>query len=208
VAARFWRTGERFGPFVSHRIVRPRHRPPPLEPAVAPATAAAAVDLRELFVTHAAAVRRFLVDLVRDAAAADEATQETFVRAHARLRTLADPARARAWLLGIARNVFLEELRRRRARPVVDGPAAEEPDAAPSPEQILLLGEARAVFAAALARLGEDRRAIFLLYSDHRLGYAEIAEVMGADATHVRNELHRARQALRAALGGYFGRGR
>jgi RNA polymerase sigma-70 factor (ECF subfamily) len=164
------------------------------------------VDLRGLFVAHAAAVRRFLVDLARDAAAADEATQETFVRAHARLGTLADPARARAWLLGIARNVFLEEVRRRRARPVVDGPAADAPDAAPSPEQILLLGEAHAVFAAALARLGEDRRAIFLLHSDHRLGYAEIAEVMGADETHVRNELHRARQALRAALGGYFER--
>jgi RNA polymerase sigma-70 factor (ECF subfamily) len=151
-------------------------------------------------------VRRLLGDLLRDDVVADEATQETFVRAHARLPTLADPARARAWLLGIARRVFLEELRRRRTRPVADAPPPDEPDGAPSPEQILLLGEARDLFAAALAQLGEDRRTIFLLSTDHRLSYDEIAEIMGSDATRVRNELHRARQSLRAALGGYFQR--
>src|SRR5215470_18594937 len=43
---------------------------------------------RVIFDRHSFSVRRFLGDLLRDDAAADEATQETFVRAHARMRTL------------------------------------------------------------------------------------------------------------------------
>lgn len=185
---------------MSLTIVRLRPR---VEPASPPSAPAPRVELRALFDAHAGAVRRFLGDLLRDAAASDEATQETFVRAHARLGTLADPARARAWLLGIARLVFLEELRRRRTRPVLEV-VVDEPDDAPWPEQILLLAEARGRFDAALGRLAEERRAIFLMYSDHRLSYAEIAEIVGRDVTFVRNELHRARQALRAALGEYL----
>jgi RNA polymerase sigma-70 factor (ECF subfamily) len=188
---------------VSLWIVRLRPRPAAIAAAAPAATRA---DLRALFEAHAGAVRRFLGDLLRDAAAAEEATQETFVRAHARLQTLSDAARARAWLLGIARLVVLEELRRRRTRPLAEV-VDETPDAAPSPEQILLLAEAHGRFEAALGVLAEERRAIFLLYSDHRLSYGEIAEMVGRDVTHVRNELHRARQALRAALGDYFGKG-
>src|SRR2546421_3937275 len=72
---------------------------------------------RVIFERHAPAVRRFLADLFRDGPAADEATQETFVRAHARIRTLEEGDRLSSWLLGIGRRVFLEQLRKRRRDP-------------------------------------------------------------------------------------------
>src|SRR3954466_10218507 len=68
---------------------------------------------RSLFEQHSPAVWRFLRDLFRDEAAADEATQETFVRAHGRLGALRDEARLASWLLGIARHVWLESRRTR-----------------------------------------------------------------------------------------------
>src|SRR3954464_11344409 len=107
--------------------------PPPVsaafaDPALAPETpldrgggggarAGEAEAFRVIFERHAPAVRRFLGDLFRDAPAADEATQETFVRAHAKLRSLEEGDRLSAWLLGIARRVFLEQLRRRKRDP-------------------------------------------------------------------------------------------
>ncbi len=161
---------------------------------------------RALFDRHAAGVRRFLRDLGRDEALADEATQETFVRAHARLATLRDDQRLRPWLLGIARRVFLEEVRRRRPRAPLSAldALAEPPVGARSPEADLLVAEEAVLFRAALARLGAERRGALLLRIDHGLTYDEIAAVMGLSPAQVRNELHRGRQELRAYLAPYF----
>jgi RNA polymerase sigma-70 factor (ECF subfamily) len=169
---------------------------------VAAALAGDAGAFRALFERHAPAVRRFLRDLARDEAYADEATQEAFVRAHRRLATLRDDQRVRAWLLGIARRVFLEELRRR--------PRRGEPDALDrvpderTPEIDALVAEQVRLFREALARLSPDRRGALLLQLDHDLAYDEIAQVMGLSPAQVRNELHRGRQELRAYLAPYF----
>ncbi len=170
-------------------------RPPPLE-------------FRAVYDSHAHAVRRFLGDLLRDDTAADEATQETFVRAHARLPSLASSDKALPWLFGIARNVFHEEVRarRRHLRAVDDeDDGAAEPDAAPSPEGLLLDAEADRHLSAALGDLPEDRRAALLLRVDHELDYDEIGNVMGWPVSKVKNEIHRARLALRTRLAQYMG---
>jgi RNA polymerase sigma-70 factor (ECF subfamily) len=159
---------------------------------------------RVIFNQQAPAVRRFLGDLLRDESAADEATQETFVRAHQRLPTLSGAEKLQGWLMGIARMVFLEQLRRKRR----DGPRLEdEPqqvDRAPTPEAALLTGEADRVLDGALAELTEDRRSALLMRLDHGLGYGEIAEAMGWPLQKVKNEIHRARLQLRARLASYL----
>src|SRR6185312_7386673 len=93
------------------RVVRPSHRGVRLmaletrDETEAPHRAPPALDFRAVYDTHSRSVRRFLGDLLRDDTAADEATQETFVRAHARLSTLASGDKVLPWLFGIARNV-------------------------------------------------------------------------------------------------------
>ncbi len=160
---------------------------------------------RVIFDRQAPGVRRFLGDLFRDDAAADEATQETFVRAHQRLSPISGgAAKLQGWLIGIARMVFFEQLRRNRR----DGPQIDdEPvqvDRAPTPEAALLAGEADGVLDGALAELQEDRRAALLLRIDHGFGYGEIAEAMGWPLQKVKNEIHRARLQLRARLATYL----
>jgi RNA polymerase sigma-70 factor (ECF subfamily) len=183
--------------------MRPLASDEPDDPVwVARALAGDPAAFRVLFERHAGAVRRFLGDLARDPALADEVTQETFVRAHARLATV-QGARLAPWLLGVARRVLLEEQRRRRPRAaadLLDALAAS----APSPEADLLVAEEVRVFRAALARLGTDRRAALLLRLDHGLGYDEIAAAMGWTVAQVRNELHRGRHELRAYLAPYY----
>lgn len=161
---------------------------------------------RQIFDRHAPGVRRFLGDLLRDDALADEAVQETFVRAHRSLGGLRDDAKLAPWMFGIARNVAHERMRSRRASRR-EQPLAEDDrpaGAAPSPEQLLLRREADDVLATALAGLDESRRAALVLRLDHDLGYPEIAEVMGWNLAKVKNEIHRARLQLRAALAGYL----
>ncbi|MBU8896644.1 sigma-70 family RNA polymerase sigma factor [Corallococcus sp. M34] len=165
---------------------------------------------RTLFERHAPAVWRFLRDLLRDEAAADEATQETFVRAHGRLSALRDGDRLGAWLLGIARNVYLETRRRRGMTHVdVDDEAHEGQVEAvlptPSPEDLLLDRELEGLLAEALGALREERRAALLLRIDHGLPYEEIASVMGWSLPKVKNEIHRARLQLRERLADHVG---
>lgn len=172
---------------------------------------------RSIFDQHAPPVRRFLRDLLRNAEAADEATQETFVRAHRCLPMLRESDKLLPWLLGIARNVFHEQLRARPALGVpnsaisrlvspglIDG--GEEPvDHSPSPEGLLIGREADALLAGALGELPEERRAALILRIDHGLEYEEIRMVLGWSIAKVKNEIHRARIELRARLAKYLG---
>ena len=173
------------------------------------ARAGDAEAFRVIFDREAPGVRRFLGDLLRDEAAADEGTQETFVRAHQRLGTLEQAGKLQGWLFGIARMVFFEQLRRKRR----DGPAVEpaaeprEADRGPSPETLLLSAESDRMLEGALAGLSEDRRAALLMRIDHELGYGEIASVMGWTLQKVKNEIHRARLQLRTSLAGYLEEG-
>jgi RNA polymerase sigma-70 factor (ECF subfamily) len=161
---------------------------------------------RVIFDRHAPGVRRFLGDLLRDDTAADEATQETFVRAHTRLATVENTARLQSWLFGIARMISFEHLRARRrdAPPPDDAANADDTDRAPSPESALLSAESDRVLDDAMAELSEERRAALVMRLDHGLGYAEIAEAMGWSLQKVKNEIHRARLQLRQRLASYL----
>jgi RNA polymerase sigma-70 factor (ECF subfamily) len=176
-----------------------------LEPAlVARVRSGDPLAFRLVFDRYARAVRRFLRDLLREPAAADEATQETFVRAHRLIGRLRDDERLGGWLFGIARNVAMEQLRQRR-RAVASADSAREPrDPAPSPEARLIGEESVEVLDRALAALGHDRRAALLLRIDHELGYEEIGSALGWSLAKVKNEVHRARLELRSLLSDYL----
>jgi RNA polymerase sigma-70 factor (ECF subfamily) len=163
-----------------------------------------AAAFRWLFDRDVAGVRRFLGDLLRDRDAADEAAQETFVRAHRQLGELRDAARWRPFLFGTARRVSLEAMRRRARDPRSLEGTPDRADRRPDPEGALLGRESDRMLARALATLDEDRRAALVLRLDHGLDYDGIAEAMGWPPAKVKNELHRARVLLRAALGDYI----
>lgn len=156
---------------------------------------------RALFERYVSGVRRFLGDLLKDSAAADEATQETFVRAHALLSRLKDRVRLQGFLLGIARNVAFEHHRRGPTREFIeDDLPIEAVLPAPDPEKLMLDRELEVQFAEALDSLKPERRAALLMRVDHGLPYEEIAEAMGWSLPTVKNEIHRARLKLRQLM--------
>jgi RNA polymerase sigma-70 factor (ECF subfamily) len=160
---------------------------------------------RRIFDAHAGAVRRFLADQLGAGAAADEATQETFVRAWGHLGQLRESGALKGWLLGVARNVARETRRRPGAAEGSDKLLEARVDPAHGPEATALEREADRLLQDALGRLDEERRVALVLRSDHGLSYDEIAREMGWPLAKVKNEIHRARLELRAALGWYVG---
>jgi RNA polymerase sigma-70 factor (ECF subfamily) len=196
------------------RLVRKTQPITPQTPDGALVTRAQAGDagaFQALFERHVVAVRRFLMDLVRDRHAADDATQEAFARAHAQLEKLTEGDRFKPWMLGIARNVAFE-VRRVRVHASLDDEEDEAvPDAvipAPDPEAVLLDQELERHFIEALGRLSARRRAALLLRLDHGLSYEDIARTCGWSLATVKNEIHRARLALRVAMVPHLGGGR
>jgi RNA polymerase sigma-70 factor (ECF subfamily) len=191
--------------------VPPLAEPAASEPSGDPALIARVLSgdkasFRVLFLRHAPSVRRLLGSLFRDEHEADEATQETFVRAHAALPSLRDPARLRPWLLGIARIVWLDAAERQqrleRLHASLDRP--EGPQHQHDPEHRALSGEADLQLSAALGRLSPERRTALLLRLDQGLGYGEIALAMEWPLHKVKNEIHRARLEIRGDLLAYL----
>ncbi len=148
--------------------------------------------------------RMLLVD--RDDATVQDLAQETFVRVVRRLAGFdpTGPARLSTWILTVATNLALDELRRRRRRAGSDltdlaelvAAEADRPDAIANRRQ-----QARALLAA-VAALAPDYRAAFLLREAHGMSYDEIARVLRVEIGTVKSRLNRARRALRAALEG------
>jgi len=155
---------------------------------------------RAVFDHFGKTVHRLVWDLVRDDAAADEVTQETFVRAFARIDSIRDDERLAPWLFGIARNVAFEHLRTRGRSPLRPQEEANEAAGPGTPESSLLGREVESAVQTALGQLSPDRRAALLLRVDHGLPYEQIAESLGWSLSKAKVEVHRARKVLRGLL--------
>lgn len=148
---------------------------------------------------HAPKVRRYLFSRLRTAAAADEATQETFVRAYARWETLRNPDRVLPWLLGIARRVAAE-LRRSEQRHVLQADAPETEEMERDPEAKAIERETLGATLRAIQSLPAERRRALTMRVEGDLAYDDIASAMGWSLPKVKNEIHRARTELRTVV--------
>jgi RNA polymerase sigma-70 factor (ECF subfamily) len=169
----------------------------PPEPATQWALAARSGDptAQAAFVRATQAeVWRFAAALV-DPDAADDLTQETYLRAFRALPGFEGRSSARTWLLGIARRACADHLRAVIRRRRLDARLAAEPTAA-LPEPGLHLGAADL-----LGRLSADRRSAFALTQVLGLSYAEAAAVEGVPVGTIRSRVARARADLVAAVG-------
>ncbi len=139
---------------------------------------------------HYRAVYAFAYSRLGRADAAEDATQEAFLRAYRSLARCRGDSAFGGWVLGIAANCVHEEVRRRRraARPIPPPEAAEEP-----PERSEELG-------AAIAELGDRPRMVLTLKYFEGLSCQEIAGRLGMSVSNVKVTLHRAYRFLRGRM--------
>lgn len=157
---------------------------------------------------HAQAVYSLLVRIVRERAVADELLQETFWQVWRSAESYRGSGAAAAWLLRIARNRALDELRRQKARPQrmhVDLTEAEglsprpvTGDAAPDLQRHLDQQQVQQ----ALATLPDDQRACLELGYFDGLTQREIAEQLKLPAGTVKSRMRLALEKMERLLRG------
>ena len=154
---------------------------------------------------YAPELRRFAARRLRDRCAAEDAVQETMLRAW-RSADRFDPARGtlRAWLYTILRNLLVDMARARARRPLVASPLP--PSAATEADEVDELLTSLAVVSALRHLTAEHRQIISYCYFDAR-PHAEVARLLGVPVGTIRSRLFYARSALKHALSDLDARG-
>jgi len=144
--------------------------------------------------------------IVRAHDLADDVAQEAFVRAWRSLDRFDLGRPFGPWICRIAANLAVNHVRSPRAREegLPDG-HAETPSPDPGPLGTILDAEAKRVLDEAVAGLGPEQRAVFVLRAVEEMSYEEIAEALGISQGTVMSRLFRARERLARALAPYLG---
>jgi RNA polymerase sigma-70 factor (ECF subfamily) len=170
----------------------------------------------ELVARHQRRASRIAYHYLRDAAEADEAVQDAFVKAYSHLSTFREELPFDVWFTRILINGCLDRIKARKRRerwqvPLAatgsgfDGAVERDitervPASGQSPEEALLARERRRQIAEALATLPERQRAVFVLSQVEGCTSREVSALTGLNESTVRVHLFRAIRKLRTLL--------
>jgi RNA polymerase sigma-70 factor (ECF subfamily) len=152
---------------------------------------------------------------VRDATEAEDLAQNVFVQVFRSAHRYKSSAKFSTWLFTIARNLCLNEIRRRSRHRTesLDAPQLHAEDelphqlpdrSAPGPPENLLQAELVSKLEQALAELPETQRTALLLCRQEDLSYEEIARVLGCSLSATKSLIHRGRETLKLKLKPYL----
>jgi RNA polymerase sigma-70 factor (ECF subfamily) len=156
-------------------------------------------------------VFRFCLHYLKNVELAKEAAQETFLRVYTARDRFDTERRFKPWMLCIARNLCLNELKRKRAVTMEtleeyassaredSGSVLESP--ADGPAELVMTAERHGLLMRALDTLPEDAQEMLKLRYFERLSAREIAEIMDSTEGAVRTRLHRVLKQLRDKCG-------
>jgi RNA polymerase sigma-70 factor (ECF subfamily) len=142
--------------------------------------------------------------MLGDHAEAEDAAQETFLRAYTKLATYEPGRKFVNWLLSIASHHCIDRLRRKGRAPQLslEGPLPPQwlTSTAPRPDQVVDQREERDQVRESLDALPPDYRAAIILRYWYDLSYREIASAMDTTESAIKSRLHRARRMLAQEL--------
>ncbi len=142
---------------------------------------------------HTDTVWRFAMGMLRDAGAAEDASQDTFIKAYGALGAFRGDSAFRSWLLSICSRVCLDRLRQRRVDSV---PLTSAMRIASAPDRT----DTRLLIEAALQALDPDQKQAFVLVCVLGFSRTEAAEVARVPASTMRSRVATARGRLADAL--------
>lgn len=169
----------------------------------------------ELVEKYKQPVMNFIFRTLRDEAESEDLAQNVFLQAYKSRARYKQTAKFSTWLFTIARNLCLNELRRRSRHPAesLDESHAEHEEqprhqfedkqVISAPEK-LLHGELEKKIEEALADLPENQRSAILLCRQEELSYEEIARILKCSLSATKSLIHRGRETLKEKLKPYL----
>ena len=150
-------------------------------------------SMEQIYADHAKTVYGFLLAKTRDPVLAEELTQETFYRAVMKIGRFQGNSSVSTWLCAIAKNVWLEHLKKQKKR---DGPDQPELQAAASAEAELFRRWDHIQLLKALHQLKEPMREVIYLRLAGSLTFGQIGEVLGKSENWARVNFYRGKEKL------------
>jgi len=160
-------------------------------------------------------VLNVIFGILRDRTEAEDIAQNVFVQVHRSAHRYEASAKFTTWLFTIAKNLCLNELRRRSRHPAdsleatfadaEDAPVRQYEDVKThAPPDKLLQHELDHKVTQAIDELPETQRTAMVLCRQDELSYEEIAKILGCSLSATKSLIHRARETLKEKLKPYL----
>ena len=173
------------------------------------------VAFAELVEKYKQPVMNLVYRTLRDEAEAEDLAQNVFLQVYKSRGRYKRTAKFSTWLFTIARNLCLNELRRRSRHPAesleeTHGEHEGQPQRQYEdkknflPTETLLHNELAQKIEEALAALPENQRTAILLCRQEDLSYEEIAKILGCSLSATKSLIHRGREVLKQKLKPYL----
>jgi RNA polymerase sigma-70 factor (ECF subfamily) len=155
--------------------------------------------------THSSRVYGLALRMLGNEREAEDAAQDAFLHAFARLGSYKPEWRFKTWIMTITSNLCIDKLRRRRLEPAsfadmsTDGMPDGEIDFTshePQPDAVMVNRQRDAALRAMLAELQDEDRSMVAMFYFNDMSYEEIAAAMNTTVSAVKSRLFRARQKM------------
>ena len=146
-------------------------------------------------------LRRFAISLCCSRETADDLVQMACERALANEHRFEEGTRFDAWMFGILRNLWIDEVRKKKTAGLQEDIDAQDDLAGISGEREAEARLTLKTVAEAIDGLGQEQREVLLLVCVEELSYREAADVLGVPIGTVMSRLARARKNLAEAAG-------
>lgn len=135
----------------------------------------------------------------------EDMVQEVFIRAIKGLESFQGSASPKTWLFSIARNVAIDEIRKRKRnkwKELLSNEINKEPMDTHTPDFFLQLNEENKQLYQSIQALKDNYRDVLILRGINELTAEEAAAILNWSDNKVRSTYHRAKKALQNQLGG------
>jgi len=162
----------------------------------------AAMEFFEIYDHFYRRVRNFILSSVRDDWAADDLTQETFIRVQKNLNALKDSSKMASWIFRIAHNLCQDHFRNLKRTSSNEYELNEAKDVFKEAmvQKRLEQREMSSCVQDVVSLLPESYRSVITLFDMAELSHREIADILDTTVENVKVRLHRARKELRTLL--------
>jgi RNA polymerase sigma-70 factor (ECF subfamily) len=182
----------------------------PLDDVVLAAQGGLAAVFAELYSTYSRRLFQTILSITRNPHGAEEALQETFLRAYLAIKTFEGKSKIYTWLTRIAVNTALIVLRKQRVRPeVLFDPQSDDRsetitfevrDSAPNPEELCVRHQCQLKTLRAIRRLRPHLREPIRMRITHGWSTREISRALNISEAAVKSRIYRARQQLSTSM--------